>query len=101
MYIHTYIQYNDCWGNNQNSFSCLSFCTLEKRTWNKNQIGFKLVSLQGEGMLKQDGEMEKKVKQKGKPEAIFTIHFEAVSELSDGHYYLHLFLSSAGFRKIT
>ena len=52
MYIHTYIQYNDCWGNNQNSFRCLPFCTLEKRTWNKNQIGFKLVSLQGEGMLK-------------------------------------------------
>lgn len=52
MYIHTYIQNNDCWGNNQNSFRCLSFCTLEKRTWNKNQTGFKLVSLQGEETLK-------------------------------------------------
>ena len=49
MYIHTK---HDYWDNNQNSFRCLSFCTLEKRTWKKNQIGFKLVSLQGEGKLK-------------------------------------------------
>ena len=31
MYIRTYIQNNDCWGNNHNAFRCLSFCTLKKK----------------------------------------------------------------------